>query len=194
VSDPLLLASTSPQRRAILEQLRIPFEAVAPRYDESWADPWSDPFDLVRAHARGKARSVTPGAGSRPVLGVDTEVVWDGRVRGKPEDEAAAAAMLGSLAGETHEVVSGLCLVGPGWEELGHAVTRVTFRSLTRSEIAAYLESGEWRDRAGGYAVQGLGARLVKRVEGDYLNVVGLPAALLCDVLAARFPGLYGLG
>ena len=194
MSEPLLLASTSPQRRAILDQLRIPFEAVAPRYDEGWADPWADAVELVRAHARGKAQSVTAGAGLRPVLGVDTEVVWDGRVHGKPEDEGAAAAMLGSLAGQTHEVVSGLCLVGTGWEELGHAVTRVTFRKLTRTEIAAYVDSGEWRNRAGGYAVQGLGARLVERVDGDYLNVVGLPAALLCDVLAARFPGLYGLG
>src|SRR5262249_55185377 len=122
------------------------------------------------------------------------EVVWDGRVHGKPKDEAAAAALLGSLAGQTHEVVSGICLVGPMWEEVGHEVTRVTFRQLTRSEITTYVGSGEWRNRAGGYAGRGLGARLVERVEGDYLNVVGLPGVLLCDVLAARFPGRYGLG
>ena len=187
----ILLASTSPQRRAILEQLGFPFDVAAPRYEEHDA-PGSDPVELVRAHARGKAHSVE--AADRVVLGVDTEVVWDGRVHGKPADAAAARAMLGLLAGRTHEVVSGLCLAGPGWEDVSHAVTRVTFRALTSREMAAYVEAGEWRGRAGGYAVQGLGARLVERIEGDYLNVVGLPAALLCDLLAVRFPGRYGLG
>jgi septum formation protein len=102
--------------------------------------------------------------------------------------------MLDELSGRTHEVVSGLCLLTPAWQDLRHAVTRVSFRTLTPRELGLYVVSGEWRDRAGGYAVQGLGAALVERIEGDYLNVVGLPSALLVDLLAERFPGTYGYG
>ncbi|HET9213882.1 MAG TPA: nucleoside triphosphate pyrophosphatase, partial [Gaiellaceae bacterium] len=145
-------------------------------------------------HAAGKARSVAGEAGERPVLGVDTAVVLDGELFGKPAGEEEAAEMLGRLGGRTHAVVSGLCLLTPGWEVVEHDHTRVTFRRLTPRDVAAYVASGEWRDRAGGYAVQGLGAALVERLEGDYLNVVGLPAALLIRLLAARFPGTYGVG
>ena len=184
---PILLASTSPQRRAILGQLGIPFDVVAPRYEE---DPGVDPIE----HARGKARSVAAEAGGRPVLGVDTEVVCSGRLFGKPDDASAAAEMLAALSGKTHEVVSGLCLLTPAWEEVGREVTRVTFRELTPRDIATYVASGEWENRAGAYAIQGLGAALVERVEGDYLNVVGLPGALFVRLLAERFPGVYGFG
>ena len=191
-APPLLLASRSPQRRAILEQLAIPFEAVVPQYDEELLS--ADPIAEVERHAQGKARSVAVIAGDRPVLGVDTEVVLDGRVYGKPGDEAEAEAMLEELSGQTHEVVSGLCLLTPAWEELGHAVTRVSFRALTPRELGLYVVSEEWRERAGGYAIQGLGAALVERIDGDYLNVVGLPTALLVRLLAERFPGVYGFG
>jgi len=191
-APPLLLASRSPQRRAILEQLAIPFEAVVPQYDEELSD--ADPVEEVERHAQGKARSVAGIAGDRPVLGVDTEVVLDGRVYGKPGDEGEAEAMLDELSGQTHEVVSGLCLLTPAWEELRHAVTRVSFRVLTPRELGLYVVSEEWRERAGGYAIQGLGAALVVRVDGDYLNVVGLPTALLVELLAERFPGVYGFG
>jgi septum formation protein len=191
-APPLLLASRSPQRRAILEQLAIPFEAVVPQYDEELTG--ADPAAEVERHAQGKARAVAGIAGDRPVLGVDTEVVLDGRVYGKPGDEAEAEAMLEELSGQTHEVVSGLCLLTPAWEELGHAVTRVTFRALTPRELGLYVVSEEWRERAGGYAIQGLGAALVERIDGDYLNVVGLPTALLVRLLAERFPGVYGFG
>ena len=191
-APPLLLASRSPQRRAILEQLAIPFEAVVPRYDEELTG--ADPAAEVERHAQGKARAVAGIAGDRPVLGVDTEVVLDGRVYGKPGDEAEAEAMLEELSGQTHEVVSGLCLLTPAWEERGHAVTRVTFRALTPRELGLYVVSEEWRERAGGYAIQGLGAALVERIDGDYLNVVGLPTALLVRLLAERFPGVYGFG
>ena len=192
-APPLLLASTSPQRRAILEQLRVPFEVVQPRYEEH-DPPDADPVELVRAHAQGKARSVADGAGERPVLGVDTTVVCRGRVYGKAEGPDDAAAMLEAFGGSTHDVVSGLCLLTPAWEELQTETTRVTFRPLTARDIAMYVDSGEWAGRAGAYAIQGLGAGLVERVEGDYLNVVGLPAALLVRVLARRFPGTYGAG
>jgi septum formation protein len=192
-TPPLLLASTSPQRRAILEQLRLPFDVVAPPYEER-EQPGVDPVELVREHARGKARSVAGGAGDRPVIGVDTAVVLDGRVYGKPSDAAEAEAMLEVLSGRTHVVASGLCLVTPGWEELVHEETSVTFRPLTARDLAAYLGGGEWEGRAGAYAIQGRGAALVEGIEGDYLNVVGLPAARLVGLLAYRFPGLYGFG
>lgn len=189
--DLIVLASTSPQRRAILEQLGIPFEVVPPQYEEH-DPPDADPAWLVREHARGKARSVT-GEG-RPVLGVDTAVVLGGRIYGKPADAAEAEAMLRALGGCTHEVVSGLCLVDGDVERLEHAVTRVTFRELSDRDVAGYLETGEWRGRAGAYAIQGRGAALVERIDGDYLNVVGLPAALLVRLLAEHFAGTYGIG
>jgi len=181
----MVLASTSPQRRMILEQLRIPFEAVEPGYEE---EPGGDPLE----HAAGKARSVA--GGDRVVLGVDTVVSCNGQVLGKPRDASEAERMLETLAGTTHEVVSGLCLRTPGWEELHRETTRVTFRELTPRDVARYLASGEWEGRAGADAIQGFGANLVERIEGDYLNVVGLPGALLVRLLATRFPGAYGVG
>ncbi len=192
-APPILLASTSPQRRAILEQLRIPFDVVAPRYEEH-DPPEADATALVCEHARGKAESVADEAGDRPVLGVDTTVVLDGRIYGKPTDAGGAERMLEELSGRTHAVVSGLALLSPGWEVVEAAVTLVTFRALTPRDLGLYVASGEWEGRAGGYAIQGLGAALVERVEGDYLNVVGLPAGLLVRLLAERFPGSYGFG
>jgi septum formation protein len=174
----IVLASTSPQRRAILEQLRIPFRVTPPDYEEVGDDPLE--------HAIGKARSVD--GGGAPVLGVDTVVVLDGAVLGKPADAEAAGSMLELLSGRTHEVVSGLCLRTSEWEEHGRALTAVTFRELKGEEIGAYVDAGEWQGRAGAYAIQGLGATLVERIDGDYLNVVGLPAALLLDVLRRRAP------
>jgi septum formation protein len=190
---PLVLASTSPQRRAILEQLAIPFEIVPPRYAEQDA-PGLEPVELVKAHARGKAGSVAEEAGERPVLGVDTAVVLAGQVYGKPQGPGEAEAMLEALSGRTHEVTSGLCLHTYAWEEVAAETTRVTFRALTPRDTAAYVAAGEWEGRAGAYAIQGLGASLVERIEGDYLNVVGLPAALLIRLLAERFAGAYGFG
>jgi septum formation protein len=181
---PLVLASRSPQRRAILEQLRIPFDVVVPDYEEVGDDPVE--------HAAGKARSVE--GGERPVLAVDTVVVCEGRVLGKPADVAEAEQMLETLAGKTHEVISGLCLRTPAWEELHQETTRVSFRPLTARDIAHYLAAEEWPERAGAYAIQGLGGSLVERIDGDYLNVVGLPAATLVRLLAKRFAGTYGFG
>ena len=190
-SPPLLLASTSPQRRAILEQLGIPFDVVAPKYQEE-DPPRGDAVEVVRRHAREKAQSVAGEAGDRPVLGVDTAVVLGGRIYGKAADAGAAERMLEDLAGKTHLVVSGLCLVTPGWEAVEHESTRVTFRDLTARDLATYVAAGEWEGRAGAYAIQGRGGALVERIEGDYLNVVGLPVALLVRLLVERFPGTYG--
>jgi septum formation protein len=183
-APPLVLASTSPQRRAILEQLGLPFDVVAPPYEEVGDDPVE--------HAIGKARSVD--GEDRPVLGVDTVVSCAGRVLGKPDGPEAAEEMLEFLAGKTHDVVSGLCLRTPAWEATGREVTHVTFRPLTARDLAWYIAAGEWEGRAGAYAIQGRGAALVARIEGDYLNVVGLPAALLVRLLAERFSGVYGFG
>jgi septum formation protein len=186
----LLLASTSPQRRAILEQLRIPFEVVPPDYEEH-DPPDADPVALVREHAAGKARSVHgPG---RVTVGVDTTVHLDGRVYGKPADAADARVMLGELAGRTHTVLSGVCVLTDGAERVDHAETRVTFRRLADDAVERYVVSGEWDGRAGGYAIQGLGGRLVERIEGDYLNVVGLPGALLLELLEETAPETLAL-
>ena len=192
-SPPLLLASTSPQRKAILEQLHIPFDVVAPKYDEETRTD-ADPLTVVREHARGKARSVADIAEDRPVVGVDTAVVLEGRIFGKPTHPSAAEQMLEELSGKTHVVVSGLCLLTPGWEDVEHEATQVAFRDLAPRELGTYVATGEWEGRAGGYAIQGRGAALVQSIEGDYLNVVGLPAALLVRLLAERFSGVYGFG
>lgn len=179
---PLVLASRSPQRRAILAQLRLPFRVEEPAYAE---EPLALPPELVvEERSRGKARSVRARPGDGPVLGVDTEVVLDdGTVLGQPSGPDAAAAMLAGLAGRAHRVVSGLTVRHDGAERTGHAVTAVTFRALDAGEIAAYVARGEWRGRAGGYAIQESGAALVARVDGCYLNVVGLPSAMLVDAL-----------
>ena len=134
---------------------------------------------MASENARRKALAV-PG---KLVLGVDTLVALDGRIYGKPGDDEEARAVLAALSGATHEVVSGIALRGPGGglREVV-ATTAVTFRPLTGETIDWYVATGEWRDRAGGYAIQGRGAALVAAIEGDYLNVVGLPVAALLDV------------
>ena len=137
----LVLASTSPQRRAILEQLRIPFTAVAPAYVEH-DPPDADPVTLVRDHAEGKARSVH--AAGAVTLGVDTTVHLDGRVYAKPVDQDDARTMLAELAGRTHLVISGLCLLGDRFTVVDHEVTAVRFREVTAAERELYLDAGEW--------------------------------------------------
>jgi septum formation protein len=164
----LTLASRSPQRRAILEQLGIDFEVVVPDAEELEE---GDPREVVLENALRKARAVE---GER-VLGVDTEVALDGRVYGKARDESEARAFLGSLAGRTHDVHGGIALREGGEERTAHAVTRVRFRALDQADVDWYLGTGEWRERAGAYAIQGRGSALVEAIEGDFWNVVGLP-------------------
>ena len=169
---PLVLASRSPQRRAILEQLGVEFRAVAPGVEELSGGP---PDRLVVENARRKAEAVE----GTVVLGVDTTVVLDGRTYGKPLDGAEAAETLGALSGREHEVWSGLALRRGGELELRSARTLVRFRPLSAVDIEWYRATGEWRERAGGYAIQGRGAALVEEIEGDFWNVVGLPVAAL---------------
>lgn len=185
----LVLASRSPQRRAILEQLGVPFEVRPADVPE---DATGEPAALALTHALRKARAVAggrAGAQSETVLGVDTVVALDGEVFGKPASEDAARAVLTRLAGRSHDVHSGLAVLEAGEERTASAVTAVTFRPLDVAQVAAYAATGEWRERAGGYAIQGRGAALVRRVEGDYLNVVGLPVAALVDLLPALLAG-----
>ena len=125
------------------------------------------------------------------VLGVDTVVVSEGEILGKARDAEEAAGYVRRLAGRRHEVYSGLYLTSRKLALAAHAVTGVTFRSLTDAELDAYIRSGEWRDRAGAYAIQGIGSALVKRVDGDYFNVVGLPVAELQRLLAGFGVALF---
>ena len=175
-AEQLILASRSPQRRAILEQLGVDFRVEAPEGVEELAE--GEPRGLVVENALRKARAVR----GEPVLGVDTAVVLDGRVYGKPRDEAEAETWLRCLSGRGHEVMSGIALRRGAAELTDVAVTRVRFRALDPRQIRWYLRTGEWRERAGGYAIQGRGAALVEGLEGDYLNVVGLPVPALARI------------
>jgi septum formation protein len=179
----LVLASSSPQRRAILSQLGLVFRVVEPSYAEEPRPV--PPIELAALHSRGKARSVEPAAGET-VVGVDTLVLVDGRVLGKPADAREAAQMLALLAGREHRVISGLTLRDGLSEHTGHAQTAVRFRRLDGRAIDEYVARGEWRGRAGADAIQEAGAALVSGIEGDFFNVVGLPVALLVDMLAER--------
>jgi septum formation protein len=175
----LILASRSPQRRAILEQLRIAFEVVEADIEEI---AWGDPVEVARANALRKAESVLDLRPGATILGVDTVVALDGEIYGKPPDETAARDTLEHLSGRTHTVVSGLALLRPGNPQVVHEVTEVTFRELSQQLVQRYVRTGEWAGRAGGYAIQGQGAGLVRAISGDYLNVVGLPVAALLDL------------
>ncbi len=181
-TTPLVLASRSPQRKAILEQLGVAFTVRVADIRERADGPAEE---VAAENARRKALGVeaTPG---ELILGVDTVVATEGRLWGKPADERAAHEALRALAGGTHRVVSGMALVRGGRVREATAVTRVTFRALSDDAIARYVDTGEWRERAGGYAIQGRGGALVRSIEGDYLNVVGLPVAALLD----QEPGL----
>ena len=171
-AEPLILASSSPRRRAILEQLGIDFRVQEPDVEELTE---GDPRELVVQNALLKLRAV-PG---ERVLAADSMVVWDGRAHGKPADRAEAERWLRELSGRWHEVMGGIALRERGKERTDVAVTRVRFRDLSEADIERYLASGEWRDRAGGYAIQELGAILVEGIEGDWFNVVGLPVPAL---------------
>jgi septum formation protein len=157
----------------------VDFAVEAPDVEELTE---GDPRELVVENALLKLRAV-PG---ELVLAVDSMVVWDGRAHGKPEDAAEAESWLRELSGRWHEVMGGIALREHGEERTAVAVTRVRFRKLGDGDIERYLASGEWVDRAGGYAIQKLGAMLVEEIEGDYFNVVGLPVPAVLGLL----PGL----
>jgi septum formation protein len=172
----LILASRSPQRRAILETLGVPFQA---RPVDVAEEDDGVPAAVASENALRKAVAGRAAAGE-VVLGVDTLVALELEIWGKPPDEIAARETLLRLAGRTHEVISGVALVDQeGKARAATATTQVTFRPMDEAMIDWYLASGEWRERAGGYAIQGRGGALVDRIVGDYLNVVGLPVGTL---------------
>ncbi|MHB8491272.1 MAG: Maf family protein [Solirubrobacteraceae bacterium] len=185
--SPLVLASRSPQRRAILERLGIPFEVIVPEVPELTA---GDPVHVARENALRKATAVAERcAPGTVVLGADTVVALDGAIFGKPPDEAAARDTLRALGGRTHTVVGGVAIIAADGPRTAVAQTAVRFRELGDGLLAWYLARGEWHGRAGAYAIQGAGAALVEDIAGDYENVVGLPLATVLEL----HPGLLGI-
>jgi septum formation protein len=176
---PLVLASSSPQRRAILERLGVAFTVRPTQARERRS---GEPGQLALENARRKARAAARPGAREIVLACDTIVCLDGRVHGKPADEAAARRTLRALSGATHEVLSGLVLLMAGEERSALARTAVTFRELDDQLLDWYVATGEWRGRSGAYAIQKAGAALVRAIEGECENVVGLPLAALLDI------------
>jgi len=189
----LVLASASPRRQELLRNAGIAFTVQPADIDESPQDGES-PVECAQRLAREKALAVSPSRPLDCVLGADTIVVIDEKILGKPRDPADAARMLRLLSGRTHEVVTGVCLVGPVGErrtesrELRAAseTTRVTMCKISDEDIGEYITTGEPMDKAGAYAIQGMASRWIPRIEGDYSNVVGLPVALVYRMLQDR--------
>lgn len=181
----LILASGSPRRKELLRLIGLPFRVVPSELEEDIPAGETNPAGLVRNLAREKARHVARLHPDHLVLGADTVVVLDGDILGKPRDAGEAVEMLSRLSGRTHLVYTGLALVAGGGrrELIDHEQTLVTIKPLDQNEIHAYVNTGEPLDKAGAYAIQGLGSVIVPRVEGCYFNVVGLPLARLAIML-----------
>jgi septum formation protein len=173
----LVLASRSPRRSEILRQAGIPFTVRVADVDETPL-PGESPEDYVRRVAESKAVAV-PARAVETVLGADTTVVVGGEMLGKPADEADAARMLTLLAGQRHQVMTGICLKRDSDVVRDHTVTDVWFTPISGRDIEAYVASGEPLDKAGAYAIQGLASKFIERIDGCYFNVVGLPVALV---------------
>ncbi len=188
----LILASQSPRRKYLLEQAGLTFRVIPSRIDESDL-PLLPPADYVRRLAEAKARDVATKYRDSWVLGADTIVAVDDRLLGKPASAPDAREMLRRLSGKTHQVFTGFCLVHErGTHCLGDTVrTDVTFKTLTAPEIDWYINTGEPFDKAGAYAIQGLGTFLVRRIDGSYTNVVGLPVCEVVEILLRE--GVMGL-
>jgi len=181
----LVLASTSPRRRQLLAMLGTRFELESPSVDESAFDDAASPDRLVMRLAEAKARDVAARRPHDVVVGADTVVVLDGQILGKPRDREEARRMLTRLSGRTHQVWTGVAVVHlvAGRVAVEAERTDVTFRALSADEVDRYVHLGEGMDKAGAYAVQGVGAVFVERLEGCYFNVVGLPLARLHRML-----------
>ncbi|HWA17227.1 MAG TPA: nucleoside triphosphate pyrophosphatase [Gemmatimonadales bacterium] len=178
MTAPLILASASPRRRELLTMLGIPFD-VRPAHIEEVPRAGETPRAYAERLARDKALSV-PGA---LVLGADTTVLLGNTLLEKPTDEADALRMLRLLQGQTHEVISSVALVAKGKAEIATDITRVTFRAADDEFLRGYIATGEPMDKAGSYGIQGYGAALVERIEGDFFGVMGLPLRLVLGLL-----------
>ena len=179
----LILASASPRRRELMGYTGVPFQVITAGTEEVQA---GSPEELVTENARRKARAAAALHPGRVVLGADTVVYQDGLVLGKPRNAEDARRMLRALSGAWHEVYTGVCVVdAAGREDVRSDVSRVQFVPLDEETIERYVSSGEPMDKAGAYAVQGMAGMYVKRIEGSYSNVIGLPMALVRDMLRA---------
>ena len=179
----IVLASSSPRRKQLLEMLRIPFRVIVPDVDERVL-PGEAPDAYVTRLSSAKAQAVVFKVPGEIVLAADTTVVLGGEILGKPESAAHAVDMLLRLQGQTHEVLTAVAVARDDVLEQALDRSRVTFRPADQSLLAAYVATGEPMDKAGAYAVQGLGAPLIERVEGDFFGVMGLPLRLALDLLA----------
>lgn len=178
----LILASASPRRQELLRNAGIRFE-VQPAHIAEDPLPGENAKECAERLAREKALAIAQGRPNDAVLGADTVVVVDGRMLGKPADAEDAARMLRLLSGRVHQVITGICLVvGERWA-VGSETTSVTMTTIAEREIADYVAGGEPMDKAGAYAIQGMASRWIPRIEGDYGNVVGLPVALVWQML-----------
>jgi septum formation protein len=180
-----ILASSSPRRRQLLSTLGLPFTVLSADVDEQFASELS-PAEVVEQLSLRKARAVATKVSSGLVIGSDTIVVLDGEILGKPNNPQHAVEMLSRLQGEQHTVFTGVAIVdaASNLSEVAHNSTKVRMRPLTEQEQQAYVATGEPLDKAGAYAIQGLGATLVEGIEGDYFTVVGLPLALTAKMLS----------
>lgn len=181
----LVLASSSPRRRELLHTLGIPFTVQTSDVDETTA-PGLSPREVVEELAVRKAQVVASSLTEGVVLGSDTIVVWEGQILGKPADEADAFHMLSMLQGREHTVYSGVALIdaASGRVEVSHSHTQVWIRPLSQTEIESYIATREPMDKAGSYAIQGIGATIVEGITGDYFTVVGLPLCLTANMLS----------
>jgi len=180
---PIVLASGSPRRKQLLEMLRIPFRVIAPDVDEHVLSG-EKPDAYVTRLSRAKAQAVVALAANDVVLAADTTVVIENEIVGKPVSAEDAVRMLERLQGRTHEVLTSVAVAENGRLEQALDVSRVTFRPNDRRSLEEYVATGEPLDKAGAYAIQGLGAPLIERVEGDFFGVMGLPLRLALDLLA----------
>lgn len=172
----LVLASSSPRRRELLSNLRLTFQISSSEVDESF-DPKLSPPEVVMELAKRKAQAVFQKFPSAFVIGADTIVVADGRILGKPKSNAEAVSMLTKLSGRQHDVYTGVSIFAPNVSICFYEKTEVLFWELSDEEINWYVQSGEPLDKAGAYGIQELGSLLVKKINGDYFTVVGLPVA-----------------
>ncbi len=183
-----ILASASPRRAELLRQIGLSF-TVCPADADETIDASLSPTETVRVLSRRKVEAVWEKCGDAacPILAADTLVEYDGRLLGKPKNEADALSTLSSLSGKMHRVYTGMTVIYRGKTASRVCRTDVTFRALSEAELRAYIATGEPLDKAGAYGIQGIGALLVKEIHGDYNNVVGLPIALLCEMMCDEY-------